>query len=163
MRFFPSFFSRVASGVPLQAPLKLTCHSPPSAPPCLPSPRREMGEMEKSRNRYWLHPAASKALHNTALTDGHLILTVVFPQMEMFFLLPALCRDEVAPPLFVTRPDVLRMSCCFILSTLEWDCFVFKCSFCLTNEIFDEITITTVIPLWNKINVQNDLYSLQAW
>ncbi|KPI99902.1 Protein lozenge [Papilio xuthus] len=29
-----------------------------------------MGEMEKSQNRYWLHPAASKALHNTALTDG---------------------------------------------------------------------------------------------
>lgn len=63
--------------------------------------------------------AAGKALHNTALTDGHLILTVVFPQMEMFFLLPALCCDEVVGLLFVTCSDMLWTSCSFMLSTLK--------------------------------------------
>lgn len=120
MRLF-SVFSRVAGGSPLPDPLKLTCHSTAT-----PRGRRREGALEKSQNRYWLHPAArapAKTLYNTALTDGHLILTVVFPQMEMFFLLPALRCDEVVGPLFVTCAHVLRMSCSFTHSTFEWDCF----------------------------------------
>lgn len=76
--------------------------------------------MEKSQNRYWLHPTERRqSAHNIALTDVHLILTVVFPQMEMFFLLAALRCDEVVGLLFVTRSDVLWMSRAFILFTFE--------------------------------------------
>lgn len=110
MRLF-SVFSRVASGVPLQAPLKLTCHSPTT-------PQRGGKNLKIGIGCIPLR-AAGKALHNTALTDGHLILTVVFPQMEMFFLLPALCCDEVVGLLFVTCSDMLWTSCSFMLSTLK--------------------------------------------
>lgn len=82
--------------------------------------------------------AAGKALYNTALTDGHLILTAVFPQMEMFFLLPALRCDEVVGLLFVTRSDVLRISCLFVLS--GWDClsarFVWLMEFSFISDKF---------------------------
>lgn len=47
---------------------------------------------------------------------------MVFPQMEMFFLLPALRCDEVVGPLFVTRPDMLWMSCSFAHSMFRWGC-----------------------------------------
>lgn len=67
-------------------------------------------------------PRGPQALYNIALTYGHLILTVVFPQMEMFFLLPLRC-DEVASPLFVTRSDMLWMSRSFILFMFEYRFF----------------------------------------
>jgi hypothetical protein len=73
-----------------------------------------MSQGSGGRNQIGIGSAATK-FYNTTLTDVHLILTVVLPQMEMFFLLP-LCRDEVVGPLFVTRPDVLWMSS-FIHST----------------------------------------------
>lgn len=77
-------------------------------------------------------PRGPQALYNIALTYGHLILTVVFPQMEMFFLLPLRC-DEVASPLFVTRSDVLWMSRSFILFMFE--CFFFYSSVFMAFDV----------------------------
>lgn len=107
MRLFFSFFTcsqrRAASG-PIKAYMSLF-------------PRAHRGKNQKI-GIGCIPQRAARALYNTALTDGHLILTVVFPQMEMFFLLPALCRDEVVGLLFVTRADMLWMSCSFMPSTL---------------------------------------------
>lgn len=102
MRPFFSFFACTRRF----GPLKLTCHS------------LHRGENHKI-GIGCIPPRGPQALYNIALTYGHLILTVVFPQMEMFFLLPLRC-DEVAGPLFVTRSDVLWMSCSFILSMFEY-------------------------------------------
>lgn len=120
-RMNEAFFSFFACSRRLAAPGPIKAYMSLSRDPPEGGSRRE-GALEKSQNRYWLHPAArapAKTLYNTALTDGHLILTVVFPQMEMFFLLPALRCDEVVGPLFVTRAHVLRMSCSFTHSTFE--------------------------------------------
>lgn len=129
MRLF-SVFSRVPSGIPLRAPLKLTCHSP------------SLGEWAAGGKITKSVLAASRrsgdrrqSAHNIALTDVHLILTVVFPQMEMFFLLAALRCDEVVGLLFVTRSDVLWMSCAFILFTFRWDCFVSSAGFVCSGNV----------------------------
>lgn len=71
-------------------------------------------EEENSQNRYWLHPAV--LAHNTALTDGHLILLWFFRRWKCFYW-QCYIRDEVVEPLlFVTHTDVSGLSCSFALS-----------------------------------------------
>lgn len=147
MRLF-QFFSRVASGVPLQAPLKLTCHSPVS-------PQWVVGRKNHKIGIGCIpQRMPGKTLYNTALTDGHLILTVVFPQMEMFFLLPALYCDEVVSLLFVTRYDMLWMSS-FILFALNIIfkykyLFVWQCYWPLKviNDFQLKIFFVTAFHVW---------------